>query len=320
MELRHLRAFVVVAAELNFTSAARTLRVAQPALSRTIADLEEELGLTLLRRDRHQVVLTAAGTVYVAECRRLLAEVEAAGEAAGRAARGEVGRLVIGLALAAVSPFLPRLIRDYREDFPGVEVVLQELSPAEQWRGLADGRIDLALTRSAGAVPPGLGSAPLYNDTLVAALPEGHPALARGAASLNGKRLPGPGPWWLFHRGGSPEMFDLGVATLAQGGIAPEAVRESATLGNALLQVAAGLGFALVPGCWRWQRPAGVVFRPLRPASAALPLLAAWRDNDDSPPVEAFRWLLDEQTEAIRQQMEGPGPEGDTPAAAGTGE
>ena len=96
MELRHVRYFVAAAEELSFRRAAERLHVSQPALSVQIQQLEDELGTALLDRDRHHVALTPAGKVFLDHGRRLLRGADEAMRAAGRAARGETGRLSIG--------------------------------------------------------------------------------------------------------------------------------------------------------------------------------------------------------------------------------
>src|SRR5262244_1783584 len=103
MELRHLRYFVAVAEELHFGHAAARVHVAQPAVSRQIHALEEEIGLKLFERDRRRVALTTAGDAFIKEARVLLGQVVSAVEAAQRAARGEYGSLRIGYVPAVIT-------------------------------------------------------------------------------------------------------------------------------------------------------------------------------------------------------------------------
>ena len=109
MELRHLRYFVGVAHHLNYSEASRRLHVAQPAISQTILDLEEELGVKLLLRTKRTVQLTAAGSVFLHEAEQILNHAKEAGQIARRAARGETGSLGIGFFGTASGPFLPSL-------------------------------------------------------------------------------------------------------------------------------------------------------------------------------------------------------------------
>jgi DNA-binding transcriptional LysR family regulator len=136
MELRHLRYFVAVAEELHFGRAAARLHVAQPPLSRQIRDLEEELGATLFDRTRRAVALTVAGTAFLEDVRRVFESVERATAAARRAHRGESGILRIGYVGAVAYSGLPEIVRAHRACFPGVEIRMQEMSPARQVEAL----------------------------------------------------------------------------------------------------------------------------------------------------------------------------------------
>src|SRR5215467_10746777 len=132
MELRHLRYFIAVAQHLNFSEASRRLHVAQPAISQTILDLEEELDVKLLRRTRRKVELTTAGNAFLSEAVEIIRRSELAKTIAQRVGGGEVGYLNIGFMPSATAPFLPRLIAAYKRRFPNVEMLLHEMSPAQQ--------------------------------------------------------------------------------------------------------------------------------------------------------------------------------------------
>lgn len=132
MELRHLRYFVAVADELNFRKAAERLNVTRPALSKQIKDLEEETGLHLLERDTVSVALTDAGSVFLAEARAILSDVENAVALAREAQDGRRGELRIGSAGQIAASFLPEALRAFRSTFPDVEVVFVEMTPPEQ--------------------------------------------------------------------------------------------------------------------------------------------------------------------------------------------
>jgi DNA-binding transcriptional LysR family regulator len=147
MQLRHLRYFVAVAEELHFGRAAARVHGAQPALSRQIRSLEEEMGLRLFERDRRRVALTAAGVAFLDEARFLLGHVERAVAAARRAERGELGLLRIGYVPAVVGTGLPEIVRAFRQRFPGVDVRLQEMNPALQVEGLLGKRVDVGFVR-----------------------------------------------------------------------------------------------------------------------------------------------------------------------------
>jgi DNA-binding transcriptional LysR family regulator len=135
MELRHLRYFLVVGEVLNFTKAAARLRVAQPALSRQIQDLEDEIGVDLLRRSPRGVMLTAEGRLFLQEVRELLKGVDESVEKTRALARGEYGELHIGYIPIPTAEILPRALEVFRKAVPGVKLVPHDLSEAVKKMG-----------------------------------------------------------------------------------------------------------------------------------------------------------------------------------------
>src|SRR4051812_1446699 len=149
IELRHLRYFIAVADELHFSRAAERLGMSQPPLSQQIRDLETTLGLRLLRRTNRRVELTDAGRVYLDAARDIVSRVDAAGDLAQRAERGEIGELQV--AFTRSTPLIerfPRAIRTFREAHPSVRLVLQERNTLQQIDALLDGRQQVGLLRS----------------------------------------------------------------------------------------------------------------------------------------------------------------------------
>lgn len=143
MELRHLKYFVTVAEELNFSRAAARLRVAQPAISRQIRDLEDELGAKLFERTARAVRLTEAGRVFLVEAKAVLRRADEAVRAVR--AVGDAGELRVGYAPSLTVEILPAALRKFQETNPGVRVALHDLSTREMLAGLSADRLDLAL-------------------------------------------------------------------------------------------------------------------------------------------------------------------------------
>src|SRR5690348_3956573 len=145
MELRHLRYFIAVAEEGLITRAAERLGIQQPPLSLQIKALERELAVQLLRRKPRGVELTEAGVLFLTRARAILQEVERASASARRTARGEEGRVVVGVTSSApFHPLVPRAIRAFRESAPLVALVLEESGSSELVQGLHDEEIDAA--------------------------------------------------------------------------------------------------------------------------------------------------------------------------------
>src|SRR5713101_4064123 len=149
MELRHLRYFVAVAEEGHVTRAAQRLGIQQPPLSQQIRALEAELQVQLFRRKPRGVELTQAGEALFAEAQAILRQVDHAVSAARRTARGEAGRIGLGFtSSASFHPFVPSVIRAFREAHPLVALSLEESGTAELVEGLHAERIDAAFVRS----------------------------------------------------------------------------------------------------------------------------------------------------------------------------
>src|SRR5690349_4075043 len=175
MELRHLRYFVAVAEEGHMTRAAERLGIQQPPLSMQIRSLEQELGVQLFRRQPRGVDLTDAGRIFLERARGILDQLDHACAATRRTARGEEGRVVVGFTSSApFHPFVPRVIRAFREMFPLVSLVLEESGSSELVQGLNNEEIDAAFIRSPVADVVGLTVRPLLQEKMVVALPKGH--------------------------------------------------------------------------------------------------------------------------------------------------
>lgn len=145
MELRHLRYFVAVAGALNFTKAATRLRLAQPALSRQVADLEDELGVDLLKRTSHGARLTAEGKLFAEAAGRILELVDTSVNQVRALARGEVGEVQVGFLPPLDLHILPRALAEFQKAAPGVNVVLRDLGTDELCDELRNGSLQLAL-------------------------------------------------------------------------------------------------------------------------------------------------------------------------------
>ena len=186
MELRHLRYFVAVAEELNFTRAAKKLRMHQPPLSAQIRQLENELGTQLFRRLARGIELTDAGKLLLEQARIILKQVEDAAVGVRRRGRGETGRIIVGSSGAIFHPLVVRALYECKTRYPNLaiaaEVEVTGTSLLIAW--LRTGRIDLCLLSIPIDDIEGLGIEPLVDEDCVIALPKGH-------ALANFHRYPG---------------------------------------------------------------------------------------------------------------------------------
>lgn len=304
MELRHLRYFTAVARHLSFSAAARSIHVAQPALSETVRDLEDELGVQLLARTRQSVKLTAAGAVFLREAESILRAAQEAQRLAQQAARGETGRVAIGFLAPPTAPFLPALVREFRASRPGVEVALLEFTPRELQEALAEGRIDVGFTRpvldSAWRVPVHVTT--LFADALSAVIPRDH-RLARATGALATRELRRE-DMVLVERENAPWFYDMVIATCRRAGFSPRIVSSPDYMSTALLLVEAGLGCSIVPcSTAQHRRDLDVVFRRLKPQPKPVPLNLVWPRGEEAPAARAFRELVMARQGDIARQM-----------------
>jgi DNA-binding transcriptional LysR family regulator len=303
VELRHLRYFAAVAQNLNYSEASRRLHVAQPAISQTILDLEDELGVKLLLRTKRSVQLTAAGTTFLCEAEEILRRAAEARRLAQRAARGEVGSLGIGFFGTASAPILPALVQTFRRKFPDVELCLYELNPDQQLAAFDEGRIDLGFSR---ALPPDrrseLEEEVVYTDQLAIALPAAHPLAKQKVIRL--KSLAAE-PFVQFHRQGAPGLFDEVIGVCRRAGFSPRIVNEPNFMATVMTLVECGLGVSLIPRCVRSLNRPQVVIRPIAPKSARIPLCVAWLKSAQNPAMAAFLEILRAAIPSIKTQMEG---------------
>jgi DNA-binding transcriptional LysR family regulator len=282
-ELRHLRYFVAVAEELNFSRAARRLRMAQPPLSVAIRQLEQEIGVALFVRTSHEVRLTEAGEVFLEGARRTLAEADAAVASAQRAGAGEIGRLMIGYSWSARFEILPVLGRAFAARRPAVSLVAEEMWNAQMAERLRSGSIDVAV-----AICPERSSELLQerirSERVVALLPDPHPLAA--SASLDLAALADE-EFLIFPRELAPRLYDFFVGLCTAAGFAPRHHNESFhtrwTMGTSGTE-----GVGLVPESVTRGLPAGMVAVPLGAPVERLETHVVWRRDNRSPTVAGF--------------------------------
>lgn len=305
MELRHLRYFQAVAEELSFSKAAHRLRIAQPALSRAVQEIERELGVNLIDRNRRSAKLTPAGAVFLQEIGVVLERIEDALRRVKRTAAGEEGELRLGYIGPPTAPFLGRLLHEYRRRYPLVSVHLEERTPERVWEMVAKGRLSVGLTRPVLTHEAlGLKTILLRDEPLGAVVPASHPLAARRALPWTTLRRE---PLIVLARREGMSLHDAVLAGCRRAGFTPRLAHTPSLIGTVLSYVEAGAGVGVVTDSVVTQPPAGLRFLPLRP-KATVPLVLAWQEQDDSPPVQRFHELLLEWKQAGRLWAEGRRP------------
>jgi DNA-binding transcriptional LysR family regulator len=288
MELRHLRYFQAVAEELSFSRAAQRLRVAQPALSRAIKQLEQSLGADVLERTRHRVRLTPAGAVLLREIALLLQQVEESMRRVRRTAAGEEGELRLGYIGPPTQPFLGRLLREYRKRYPLVSLHLEERTPERVWEMVAKGRLSAALTRPVLAHEAlGLRTILLREEKLGIVVPARHPLARRRFVPWTALARE---PLIVLARREGMGLHDAVIAGCRQAGVTPRLAHTPSLIGTVMSYVEAGAGIGVVTESVA-APIADLHFVLLKPLQR-VPLVFVWQEDNDSPPVQRFRELV----------------------------
>jgi DNA-binding transcriptional LysR family regulator len=295
MELRHLRYFVAVAEEGHITRAAERLGIQQPPLSQQIKAIESELGVQIFRRKARGVELTDAGKTFLEDARATLSQLDRAFEATKRTARGEQGRLCVGVtSTAPFHPLVPRAIRAFREACPMVSVTVEECLSNELIERLEGERMDVAFIRTSLSGREGLVVNPLVKEPMVVALPSVH-MLAQGKrdAPLPFRRL--ANETFILYGPPGTGMYDATIAACQAAGFNPKvgnlgaSTQQAPRIASTLSLVAAGLGISCVPSSVQRMNMDGVVYRSLKgPAQPRALLSLASRRNDPSAVVRQF--------------------------------
>lgn len=290
MELRHLRYFVVVAEQLHFRHAAEIVRVAQPALSHQIRQLEEELGVTLFERSRHKVRLTPAGKAFYEKAQSILQQAGQAVTEARQVARGEAGTIRIGFVSTAAIRVLPDVVKKLQAQEPSADVEWSELAAGEQIDGLYREQLDIGFVH-AKLSRDVLKTMVVARDRLVAAVPAS--CQLAGCRRVDLKEL---ASWPAIMPAGhsTSGFFEQVRLAYQMAGVRPERVHYTRLLQTGLLLVAAGVGVSLVPESFQSIHVRGVVYKSLKVEPPLCELVAAWRRDNASPLLRRFLKCLPE--------------------------
>jgi DNA-binding transcriptional LysR family regulator len=284
-----LRSFVVLAEELHFRKASERLFLSQPALSKQIHKLEEQVGGVLFARTRRKVGLTEVGRVLLPLAKRLLHDATEALDRTREAAAGRAGTLRIGFGIAAISEILPRSLLQFRRIYEHVELQVSDMSTPAQISALLDGRLDIGLVRLplAGAE---LQSFPLFRERFVAVTPKSVAYRStEGLVSLRNR------PFIFLHKSVSETFHNHALAVCRYAGFVPRIVQEATELYTILNLVRAGLGVSLVASSVVNMRVPGIRFHDLHIPEAEWEIGVAWnRLSEKKELIDRFATVLKE--------------------------
>jgi DNA-binding transcriptional LysR family regulator len=287
MELRHLRYFVAVAEELNFTRAAERLYMAQPPLSTQIKGLEDELGVQLLERDKRRVHLTQAGRHFLERARAILASVQSARDEAKSAASGEVGKLALGFTPSSMlGSALPAAVRNYRASFPSVVLQMTEMPSMHQLDGIHQRSLDLGILRKPNiGIPEGVALEEWNSAPLVAAIPAQH-VLTKGKG-IYIKELKDV-PLIVYPRDAGIGLYWKVLELCSRSGFRPTVAHEARDAATMIGLVSSGAGVAIVPYDTQCIQLPGVLYSQILDKDAVASLYLCYRDADSNPHLDAF--------------------------------
>jgi len=258
MELRHLRYFVTVAAELHFARAAQRLFISQPALSQQVRSLEGELGFKLLQRNSRGVQLTPEGQAFLAEAQIVVRDADHAAEVARALADGATGHLRLSHLRTMPRGLPERVVSEYQRRYPSVEIIPESGSTEQNIDRVRGGQLDLAFVLAPLDDVPELGCVEISAEPIVVALPSTHPLSRR--RRIRREDLLGV-PLVYYPRHNSPGFYDSSLSQM-YGEVAPDIVRTEPNEERMLVSVSEGAGITmLLAGRTATLRFPGVVYR-----------------------------------------------------------
>ena len=291
MELRRLRQFLAVGEALNFTRAAKQLRIAQPALSRYVRDLEDELGVDLFRRSPRGVTLTAEGKLFLEEARELLKRADESVEKVRALARGEYGELHVGYATVPTAEILPTALIAFRKAVPRVKMLLHDLSSDDLIAGLRNATLELAImVQPTGAQTEGIEFELLRAYPWCVALPPAHRFARLKSVPLEKVAAE---PLVGLRRKDYSEYYRILDRVFTPISAKPRIVAECDSASSLILKVEAGHGIALVTTILKVVAGKRLLFRPLTGTTESQSVgIARASKGDVTPAGEKFCEIL----------------------------
>jgi LysR family transcriptional regulator, hca operon transcriptional activator len=298
MDLRHLRYFVAVAEEGSFTVAAeRRLHTAQPSLSRQIRDLEYEIGVQLLTRSPRGVELTAAGQVFLDHARLALAQVEAAGEAARRAAQPAKPSFALGFLTGQEMDWLPKAMNILRDTLPSIDVKVSSQYSPQLADALMRRKLDLAFMRPEAQMPD-LEYKVIVKEPLVVVLPSDHRLASCETIALQDI----VDEIFLGMSDTAPTLQIIIDDYLRRSGINLRPAHKIDNLGMAMSLVASTRGVTLLPAYAKNFLPWSVISRPLAGEPPTIDLVVGYNRANTSPTLQLFLSKLDDLISPFRMR------------------
>jgi DNA-binding transcriptional LysR family regulator len=301
MELRHLRYFRAIGREEHFGRAAIALRVAQPALTRQIRDLEAELGVELFERLPRGVRLSDAGRVFLADVEEILAQVDRAVNRAKRLGSGHIGTIRVGLSeIIAAHEFISYGLLTFRESEPGVALDLRSMGSIAQIAAIKDGTLDAGIVYDAHVDErdeEALDQAVIGTGEIMLAVHRNHRLAERESVSM-AALADEPALW--PERRTAPGYYDRLMAACLETGSMPRIVQECTTNSILLSLVAVGMGVGFVTVTRPLPSAPNIRLLPITDLDLTFDVLLVWRNRDRSAALQRFVQVMSERDHAAQ--------------------
>lgn len=288
MELRHLRYFITAAERQSVREASEHLRITQPAVSRQIHDLENELGVRLFERSPRGLILTPAGESYLRDVRKVMTALDSAAKNAQRVSAGMQGKLKLGyVENMGWDGVLPGTLHRFKTNVPDVQVELTSLNSPEQIHAIENEILDGGFIYQYEALPEGFTAVPLACHDVILAIPRAWDFDYDESLPLDIRQLTGC-PFVMFPRSAYASYYDRLLGACQQSGIALNVVQEATTEAAILSLVCAGIGAAIVNSANLGRPPAQIRFFRLKDLSIPMPLTFVHLKEADNPVLMQF--------------------------------
>lgn len=284
MEIRQLKYFLVLAEELHFHRAADKLFIVQPALSKQIKLLEEELGIALLKRDKRNVRLTEAGKYFKTEAKAILDQLELVKSHTKLIQEGEKGEIRIGYVGSCIHTFLPDMLSELHEAHPYIQTYLNEMTSSTQLEAIQNGELDIAFLRN--PLPsPHFHHQLVFRESFALVLPENH---YLNENNFEGIHQLAKEEFILPTRSDGELYYRLQLSICEDSGFSPRIAHETVHGHTVLNLVGHGLGITFLPTSFQNVTNAAVKFIELKNISQRAEITALWNKENPNPSLEKF--------------------------------
>lgn len=243
MTIQQLKSIVVLAEKLNFTRAAEALNIVQPALSRQVRQLEEDLGVTLFYRDKRNVSLTKAGTYFVQEAKKMIQKAQLLKQQTIKIHQGQIGEIRIGFTHSIMQTILPDMLKTINQQMPGIKTILKEMNNKDQYNALQQNELDIGFATNP-LVPVNLKSKVVHIDNFTVLLPLDHTVTNENYMDFSVFSKEG----FIFPSvSDGPNYVHILETICIDAGFTPKVIHETDSASTGFRLVEAGLGISIEP-------------------------------------------------------------------------